>query len=37
METLTKLQKKDITLIGTFVDIRVTSTQPHSLRGELDS
>ena len=25
----------DAALIGTFVDIRVTSTQPHSLRGEL--
>ena len=27
----------DAALIGTFVDIRVTSAQPHSLRGELDS
>jgi tRNA-2-methylthio-N6-dimethylallyladenosine synthase len=26
----------DAALIGTFTDIRVTSAQPHSLRGELD-
>ena len=25
----------DAALVGTFVDIRVTSAQPHSLRGEL--
>jgi len=27
----------DAALIGTFADIRVTSAQPHSLRGELDA
>jgi len=27
----------DAALVGTFVDIRVTSAQPHSLRGELDA
>jgi tRNA-2-methylthio-N6-dimethylallyladenosine synthase len=27
----------DVGLIGTFADIRVTSAQPHSLRGELDA